>query len=123
MRKTLATIAVLTLLIVVWSMYYFVSSSRDLGHVDAPKIFAAAKSYAAGLTAQGARIPASVSLKVLIDRGLLTEADVRGFAGLEVSVSLSANESRPQEVLVRARLPDGREIVALADGSVQQMPK
>ncbi len=123
MKKILTALAVLTLLIVAGSMYYFVSSSRDLGHVDALKIFAAAKSYAAGLTTQGVPIPASVSLKVLIDRGLLSEADVSGFAGLEVSVSLSANESRPQEVLVRARLPDGREIVALADGSVQQMPK
>ena len=123
MRKTLTTIAVLALLIVAGSMYYIVSSSRDLGHVDAPKIFTAAKRYAAGLTAQGVPIPESVSLEVLIDRGLLTEADVSGFAGLEVSVSLSANESQPQEVLVRARLPDGREIVALADGSVQQMPK
>ena len=47
--------------------------------------------------------------------------DVNGFAGMEIT--LSADEARPQEVLIRAHLADGHEIVALADGSVQQVPK
>jgi len=91
--------------------------------VNAPRIIAAAKAYADSLKTQGLPVPATVSLPDLISRKLLTEADVSGLAGLEVTVSLSVEEANPQLVLARARLPDGREIVALADGSVQQLAK
>jgi hypothetical protein len=123
MKRTLSAIAVLTLVIVAGSIFYFATSSRHPGHVDAEKLIAAAKTYADGLKAQGSPVPESVSLKDLITRGLLTEADVSGFAGMEVTVSLNVNETRPQAVLARARLPDGQEIVALGDGSVQQVRK
>ena len=59
----------------------------------------------------------------LITRGLLTEADVSGFAGMEVTVNLSPQESDPQDALVRARLPDGHALAVLGDGSVQQLRK
>ena len=51
----------------------------------------------------------------------LLEADVSGFAGIKVSANLLADESRPQEILLRDRLPDGHEIVALGDGNVRQV--
>jgi hypothetical protein len=89
--------------------------------VDGSKILSALKIYKNDLKRQGMEVPAWVSVKELITRGLLNEADVRGLSGINVSVSLSADESSPQDVLVRARLPDGHEIVALGDGSVQQV--
>ena len=60
-----------------------------------------------------------MSLRELIARKLLAEADVTGFTGMDVTVSLTTDESRPEEVLIRARMPDGREVVTLADGSVR----
>ena len=123
MKRTLIVMAVLTLMVVAGSAVYFASLSRHPGHVNAAKLLTAAKTYADGLKGQGLPVPTLVSMKELISRGLLTEGDVRGFAGMEVTVSLTADGSRPQEVLVRARLPDGNEIVALADGSVQQVRK
>jgi len=39
---------------------------------------------------------------------------------MDVQINLSADVTRPGDVLARARLPDGVEIIALADGSVQQ---
>lgn len=103
------------------SLIYFVATSHDGGHVNAARILAASRTYADGLRAQAAPVPATVSLQDLVDRGLLAEADVAGFAGLDLNVSLAVDETRPQEVLIRARLPDGQEVVALADGSVQQL--
>ena len=123
MKRILLAIAALTIAIVAGSMIYFTSSSRHPEHVNAPRLLAAAKSYADDLKAQGLTVPALVSLQELISKKLLADSDVTGFAGMEVTVSLTADESRPQEVLIRARMPDGHEIVALADGSVQQLAK
>ena len=112
MKRTLIAIAVLTLMTVAgaWFMTSFGSSNRQPGRGDLDKLIAAAKTYADGLRGQGLPVPASVSMKELINRGLLTETDVsRLFHGLEVAVSLFANEPGPQDVLIRARLPDGHE--------------
>ena len=62
-----------------------------------------------------------VSLERLIAQGLLTSNDVSGFAGMKVSVTLGVDPQNLRQVLMRARLPDGTEIAALNDGSVQQM--
>jgi len=89
--------------------------------VAAEKIVAAAQAYARDLAAKGVAVPSSVNLKELAAKGLLNHADVRGFDGMEVTISLTAGETHPSEVLMRARLQDASEIVLLADGSVQQL--
>jgi hypothetical protein len=121
MKRILVAIAAILIVIVMGGLIYFASSSRHQERVNAPRLFAAAKAYAESFKAQGVPVPASVSLKELISRGLLTDSDVSGFAGMEVTISLTANETRPQEALVRARLTDGHEIVLLVDGSVHQV--
>ena len=91
--------------------------------VTAEKIVAATQAYARDLKASGATVPASVPLQELVARGFLNAEDVIGFRGLEVTVSLTADETRPQQILIRARLPDGYELAVFADGSVQQLKR
>jgi hypothetical protein len=123
-KRILIGTAVLAIAIVSGSIAYFTASVRNSGNVNGLRIIAAAKQYKASLKAKDVPIPGSVSLQELISRQLLTESDVSGFAGMAVTVNLVANEGevRPQDVLIRAPLSDGHEIVALADGSVQQLP-
>jgi hypothetical protein len=97
------------------------SAPTSTGLVDVPKLMAAAKAYAQQLKASGAGVPPEVSLERLIAQGLLTSNDVTGFAGMNVSVTLGVDPQNLRQVLMRARLPDGTEIAALNDGSVQQM--
>jgi len=118
MKRVLLVAALLTVVVLAVSLIYLASPSRPPGCVNPARLLVAAKTYADGLKAQDVPVPASVSLHELIARKLVTEADVSGFEGMEVSVSLTADESRPQEVLIRVRMPDGHEVVALADGSV-----
>jgi len=118
MKRVLLIAASLALVALTASLIYLAYPTRLPGHVDGAKLLLAAKTYAEGLKARSQPIPTSVSLRELLARELLTEADVSGFAGMEVTVSLTADENRPQEVLIRTRLADGHEIVALADGSV-----
>ena len=122
MKRILTLIAVLTVAIVAVSLSYFISSSRHPGHIDARKIIVAAKTYADTLKSQGLPVPAAVPLQDLIAKRLLTDADVSGFAGIDVTISLSVDETRP-DVVMRARLPSGDELVALADGGVRQVPR
>ena len=83
-------------------------------------IVSAGRAYAKLLKTEGAPIPAFVNVKELVARGLLGQDDLKGLAGREVSVSTSADENGPSEVLIRARQADGTELVFLADGSVQE---
>jgi len=66
---------------------------------------------------------ASVSLRELIDGGYVAFGDVQAFDGMELTISLAADETRPQEILIRVRLPNGSVIAQLADGSIQQVTR
>ena len=123
MKRNLILIAVLTVAVFVGSMVYISFSSRQTGHVDGVKILAATRTYTADLKGRGLTIPSTVSLQELINHHFLSASDVSGFNGMDVTVNLSADYSRPQDILIRARLTNGQEIVTLADGSVQQLSR
>lgn len=72
--------------------------------------------------AKGLPLPSSVSLSTLTNQGFLDIAECGPFAGLDVTISLVADERRPQDVLMQVRYPDGTATVTLADGSVQSIP-
>jgi hypothetical protein len=78
------------------------------------RVFTAAQAYRRNLEARRQPLPARVSLAELTNRGFLRAADVPGLAGLEVAAALQFDETRPQDVLARVRLPGGDELVALA---------
>ena len=118
MKRILIAVVVGAVAATIMSLVYLASIDRRPGHVDAVKILSAAQTYGHDLKVKGTTVPPSVTLEELIARGLLRPADVSGFDGMEVTVSLTVDPSRPQDILMRARLPDGHEVVALADGSV-----
>jgi hypothetical protein len=90
--------------------------------LDTSKVIAALQAFSREHVKGGQPLPATVSLRDLIARHYLTAADVRAFDGMEVTFSLTADETRPQQILIEARLPDGSRIASLADGSAQQLP-
>jgi hypothetical protein len=98
-------------------------SSKNITSVNTAKLAAAANSYSAELKAKGAAVPQSVTLKELISLKLLNQSDVTGFDGAEVTISLYADKRNQVDVLMRAKYPDGREIVLLEDGSVRGVTK
>jgi hypothetical protein len=103
--------------------YFFVVLKPQTGHLDAKKITAAVQAYSSKMKSQNQTLPPSVSLQELITKGFLKHEDVSAFDGMEVTVYLAVDETTPQAVLMRARLSDGSQIVALADGSIQQVAK
>lgn len=86
---------------------------------DAPRLASAMQAFSKDLTSRGQPLPATVSLRELIRGGYIAASDVRAFEGMDVTISLKANETKPQEILMRVRLPDGSVTALLADGSVQ----
>lgn len=119
MKRILIVAGSLAAVILAASLTYLASPRLAPGRVDAARLLVAARTYADDLKARNVPVPAAVSLDELLARKLVTEAEVSGFDGMEVTVSLTANASRPQEILIRARMADGHEVVTLADGSVQ----
>ncbi|MCF7762874.1 MAG: hypothetical protein K9N62_04315 [Verrucomicrobia bacterium] len=83
-------------------------------------VMEAARLYSQDLRSRGLPVPASVPLKELLEKGLVKEELVGGLSALDVTVSLATDEIDPTEVLMRVRLRDGSEIVAMGDGSVHQ---
>ena len=84
---------------------------------------AAAQAYAHDLQVRGLAVPATVDLRDLVAKGLVNSADVSGFDGMQVTVSLAASIGNFQDVVMRVRLQDGSQLVALADGSIQAVSR
>ena len=89
---------------------------------DPRPVFQAAQAYKRALEAKGQPVPQTVSLADLTRKGFYGPEQAAAFDGYEVTVSLVADESRPQEVLMRVRFPKGDEVAVLCDGSVQSRP-
>ncbi len=122
-KRNVVVVLLAALLMLGGGLIYLYLASDSSGQVDASRIVSAAWSYSGDLRSKGRPVPASVTLAELIKLGFLAEADVRGFAGMEVSVNLHADPQRPKDVLLHARLQDGTELVTLADGTVQPATK
>ena len=90
---------------------------------DPSKLVAAVQAFSRDKTEAGQALPASVSLRELISGGYIAASEVRAFDGMEVTLSLTADETKPQNILIRVRLPDGSVIAQFADGSVHQLPR
>jgi hypothetical protein len=111
-----AGIALVVVLVVVVSAYW---ERKQTPFQNAPKLISALQAFSRGQAAAGRRLPPEVSMEDLLRGGYLTTNDVRAFEGMEVTFSTEADESHPEMILARARMPDGQFICALADGSVQ----
>ncbi len=90
---------------------------------NGPKLTEALQAFLRDHEAVGRRLPPEISLQDLLQRGYLTTNDVRALEGMDVSFSTRADERHPQAILARARMPDGRLICLLADGSIQQLSR
>jgi hypothetical protein len=88
---------------------------------SAPKLTSAVQAFAGDLMARKAQLPRTVSLRALLDGGYIAASDVRAFEGMEVEISLAADETQPQQILISARSPDGSVTALMGDGSVQPM--
>jgi hypothetical protein len=121
MKKILIVTVVAATTII--SGFFFVVSKSQKGHFNAEKLTAAIHAYSLDAKEHNSNLPFSISLQELIIKGFLKHEDVSAFDGMKVTVYLNVDEATPQAVLMRAQLPDGNQIVALADGSVQQVAK
>ena len=111
-----AGIALVVVLVLVVSAYW---ERKQTPFQNAPKLISALQAFSRDQAAAGRRLPPEVSMEDLLRGGYLTTNDVRAFEGMEVTFSTEADESHPQMILARARMPDGQFICALADGSVR----
>jgi Flp pilus assembly protein CpaB len=88
-----------------------------------PKLAAAERSYVRDRVSHGQPLPASVTLQDLVSGGYISADEVRSLGGAEVTFYPEVTDAYPQSFVVRVRMPDGVEMAALADGSVQQLPR
>jgi len=95
-----------------------------------PKLAVAEQSYVRDRVSHGQPLPTSVTLQDLVSGGYISADTVRSLAGADVTFYPMVGYARwfgdnsPQPAIwVRVRMPDGVQIVAMADGSVQQLPR
>jgi hypothetical protein len=121
MKRVWTIVGVVAALMIVFGVDYVRTHSGSHDFQDLPGLLSAIQAFARDTTNRGEPLPQSVSLHELVSRGYLSSNSVRAFAGLQAKVWLRAIPTVPSsEVLMSARLPDGRVCAALADGSVQQ---
>jgi hypothetical protein len=64
-----------------------------------------------------------VSLRELVSGGYLRVGDIRGLEGKDVAISPDADETTPSAIQIRVRSSEGFDIVLIADGSIQEIPR
>lgn len=120
MKRTLSILVVVVLLAAAAGIAYLGGPSKNDGRLNGAKLIEAIHLYSRDLQSRGVPVPTTVSIQTLIDRKFIQAADVAVLQGMDLQIHMNADESRPSEVLVQAHLPDGIDVVVLADGSVQQ---
>jgi len=73
--------------------------------VDSPKLIAAVQAFSRDQIARGRPTPESVTLSELVMGGYIATRDIRAFDGLDVTISLTADGTRPQQIMIRVRRP------------------
>ena len=90
---------------------------------DGSKFISAVRAFTQEKLKNGQPMPDTLALWELVNSGFLAAEDARAFEGMEVTFYLTADLTRPKETVIRVRLPDGSQMVMLADGTVQQTTK
>ena len=90
----------------------FVATLAVRGHFQtrgsssvSPKLIAAVQAFSRDLLAQGRPTPESVTLSELVMGGYIANRDIRAFDGMDVTISLTADGTRPQQIMIRVRRP------------------
>ncbi len=123
-KRISIAVAMLAGLILLAAAVYIFLGTAALQRANGPNIIAAARAYTRSLQQRHLPIPQAVPLQVLINQGLLQPADVGPFQGLDANISLTARDSDgAQTVLMRVHMPDGTDLVLLADGSAHQVAR
>jgi hypothetical protein len=65
----------------------------------------------------------AVPLRKLVSGGYLRLEDIRGLEERDVTISLTARENTPSAVWICVHASDGSDIVVMADGSIQKVPR
>ena len=109
-------------LLVAGGMVYLLTEGEPSPRkVDGPKIIAAGRAYTHEMVSRKLPIPNSVSVNDLVAHGYLKSADVAAFQGLDATLSLTSDASRPDFVIMRVKMLDGSDLVLLQDGSVREV--
>ncbi len=119
-RRITVAVAVLVVLGVLGAVVYMIFGNPPTPPVNGPKIIAAAHNYTRVLVQKHQTVPASVPLQTLVDQGLLQPADIGALEGLDAKIFLTAQGNGP-EVLMTVHMPDGTNLVLLANGTSQRV--
>jgi hypothetical protein len=122
-RMAIAIAAAVDIMVAAGLVYLLLASKDTSARFNGAALVAAARDYTRDLQARKQPIPKSVTLEELVALHFLQPGEIEAFRGLKATIVLTADESSPQAVLMRVRLPEGGEIVLLGDGSVQQVAR
>ena len=95
-------------------------SHTSAGLKDAAPIIDAVTAFCRHRAAHGLALPPTITTRALTDQGFLRHEALSSLGGLDITISLTADETRPSEIFSRIQLPDGTVVASFADGSAHQ---
>ena len=117
---TIAVAVAVAIMAVAAAVYLSMSSKESVGRFNGAALVAAARAYTRDLQGRKQPVPDSVSLEELVALHFLQPADIEAFRGMKATILLKAEQSGPNYVLMKVRMPDGTDIELLGDGSVRE---
>ena len=90
-----------------------------LRSLPAHRVYVAVENFTRDRKASGGTLPSAVSLGELTSGGYLRLEEVAALRNMDVTFGVGVDETSPQQILVSVRLSDYRDVILLADGSIQ----
>lgn len=117
-------IAVLIAAVLLIAGWFLISPSPQSRWIkDLPTLADGVKRYSHYRVWLGRTLTPTVALQDLADGGYISPRIAREYNDAPVTLYPNSNESDTTAVLVRLKLSDGSQFIALADGTVQSAPK
>jgi len=95
---------------------------KALQSLPRERVDAAVQAFVHDRKASTAGLPATVTFAELVSGGYLRTNDVVAFGGKQAEVFLGVDESYPAAIRIRVRMPNGRDVVEMMDGSCMMLP-
>jgi hypothetical protein len=84
---------------------------------DFSRLVRATQEFIRDQTNVGQTAPVTVTLPELIKSGYLPASDARVFSEMDISLTVAGDVRRPENILMRVRLPDGSVVSQTMDGA------
>jgi uncharacterized protein YpmB len=122
-RIILLTSALIVVAAVIWVGLTIHWNMQQPKPEDFARLVNSMREFSRDQAAAGQASSVAMSVPDLVKSGYLSSSDAKIFAGMDVTLTVTGDVNRPENILIQIRLDDGSVIAQRANGAIQDLNK